>query len=256
MTAAVFPYPELLDGFVRLCREAFGENLAGVYLHGSAALGSFHPTGSDVDLLVAVEREPEDGAKRIFMDGVLRLSASLPCKGIETSVVLCRDCVRQEHPILFVLHFSETHRAWYMRDPEGYLAAMRGRDRDLAAHFAVTRACGICLYGKPASALFGEIRREDYADAILYDVENAPEEIGENPVYLTLNLCRGLAYLREGVILSKSAGGDWGLQNLPERFGPWIRRALDAYREGQNMDDGQGGEDFAAYMVGLIRDAL
>ena len=94
-----FPYPEPLDAFVSLCREAFGESLRGVFLHGSAVLGCFHPTGSDIDLLVVTEEEPPQDGKRIFMDGAMLLSGETPCKGIETSVVLRRDCVRPVHPI-------------------------------------------------------------------------------------------------------------------------------------------------------------
>ncbi len=211
-----FPYPDLLDSFVSLCRESFGENLAGVYLHGSA---------------------------------VLRLSESVPCQGIETSAVLVEDCLRPVHPIPFVLHFSETHRERYRTDPDAYLAVMRGTDRDLAAHFSVTRAYGAALYGPPPERMIGEVPREAYADAILYDVGNAEEEIGSHPVYLTLNLCRGLAYLREGLILSKRGGGEWALAHVPERFHGWIRSALKAYREGGKSVDGKEGAAFARYML-------
>ena len=251
-----FPYPDLLDSFVTLCAESFGENLRGVYLHGSAALGCFHPTGSDVDLLVVTAEEPGDGEKRIFMDGAMALSGEIPCKGIETSVVLLRDCISPVHPISYCLHYSEGWRDRYERDPGGTIAVLRGRDRDLAAHFAVARAYGLALLGEPAEHVFGPVRREDYADAILYDVEEAEEQIGSNPVYLTLNLCRGLAFLTDGVILSKAGGGEWGLSRLPNRFAPWILRAEEAYRTGAAMVSGEEGRPFASYMLREIRHAL
>ena len=68
-----FPYNSQLTEFVSLCRSAFGENLTGVYLHGSSVLGCFHPTGSDVDLLVVTEGEPAAEAKTSFMDALLPL---------------------------------------------------------------------------------------------------------------------------------------------------------------------------------------
>ena len=37
----------LLKKIVGLCREVFGENLTGVYLHGSLAMGCFQPEKSD-----------------------------------------------------------------------------------------------------------------------------------------------------------------------------------------------------------------
>lgn len=248
-----FPYPELLMAYVSLCRRAFGENLRGVYLHGSAVMGCFHPTGSDADLLAVTEREPADGEKRIFLCGLLPLSFETPCRGIETSVVLMKDCIRPRHPIPFVFHYSEGHRVRAERDPAGFIRSMRGEDRDLAAHFAVTRARGMALYGDPPREVFGEISREDYADAILYDVEHAPEEIGEHPVYLTLNLCRGLAYLREGLVLSKAEGGEWGLAHLPRTYLPRIRAALEAYRSGRSMAETGDGADFARFMLNELQ---
>ena len=37
----------LLKKIVGLCREVFGEDLTGVYLHGSLAMGCFQPEKSD-----------------------------------------------------------------------------------------------------------------------------------------------------------------------------------------------------------------
>ncbi|MBE6724731.1 MAG: DUF4111 domain-containing protein [Ruminococcaceae bacterium] len=251
-----FPYPELLESFVSLCVRAFGDDLRGVYLHGSSVMGCFHPTGSDVDLLVVTENEPACERKRIFMDGVSLLSEKTPCKGIEMSVVLRRDCAAPIHPIPYFLHYSESWRERYERDPEETIRILRGRDRDLAAHFAVTQAYGLTLWGEPKEKVFGPVRREDYADAILYDVEDAEEQIAAHPVYLTLNLCRGLAYLKDGVILSKAGGGEWGLSTLPGRFGPWIRNALESYRTGGTAAAGGEGRDFASYMLREIRKVL
>ena len=254
------PYAGLLADFVGLCRTSFGEDLVGVYLHGSSVLGCFHPKGSDIDILVVAEREPSAEEKRRFLEGVIPLSAGTPCHGIETSVVPRAACDPPVHPMPYWLHFAEWVAARYREDPEGTIAALRGVDRDLAAHAAVTKAYGVALWGKPVDEVFGDVSRADYADAILYDVENAPEEIAAHPVYLTLNLCRGLAYLREGLILSKAGGGEWAIAHLPARFRPWIRRALSAYLSGSGMTEEDGDEDtgrgFAGYMLGQIREAL
>ena len=45
----------ILTHFVEAARETIGENLLGVYLHGSAAMGCFNPKSSDLDLLVGVK---------------------------------------------------------------------------------------------------------------------------------------------------------------------------------------------------------
>ena len=66
-------------------------------------------------------------------------------------------------------------------------------------------------------------------DSLLYDAAEARADITENPVYVILNLCRVLAYLREGCVLSKQQGGDWGLAHLPDTYHPLLQAALDAY---------------------------
>jgi streptomycin 3"-adenylyltransferase len=37
-------------------------------------------------------------------------------------------------------------------------------------------------------------------------------------MYLILNLARVLAFMKDGLVLSKREGGEWGLKNLPEKY--------------------------------------
>ncbi|MDD6156298.1 MAG: nucleotidyltransferase domain-containing protein [Lachnospiraceae bacterium] len=48
-------YREVTEEFVIQSRKILGDNLTGVYLHGSAAMGCFNPEESDIDLLVVVK---------------------------------------------------------------------------------------------------------------------------------------------------------------------------------------------------------
>jgi streptomycin 3"-adenylyltransferase len=45
-----------------------------------------------------------------------------------------------------------------------------------------------------------------------------------------LNACRIAAFLREGVVLSKGEGGQWGLIHAPTDARGAIQRALEIYR--------------------------
>jgi streptomycin 3"-adenylyltransferase len=49
------------------------------------------------------------------------------------------------------------------------------------------------------------------------------------PVNLLLNACRTAAALLDKKVLSKSEGGLWGLQKLPQDLRFLIRKALDVY---------------------------
>ena len=48
---------ELLDGFIMNSKNILGNNLTGIYLHGSAAMGCFNDKKSDIDLLVVVKND-------------------------------------------------------------------------------------------------------------------------------------------------------------------------------------------------------
>ena len=222
----------LLDRFAARSREILGENLTGIYLHGSAAMGCFHPEKSDLDLIIVTEDPPSDGTKAAFMEMIMDLDPLGPAKGIEMSVVTRAVCDPFVYPTPFELHYSRAHLERYRRDPGEYIRGMKGTDRDLAAHFTVIRQRGICLWGAPAETVFGPVPGPDYLDALLYDVENAPEEIADNTMYLTLNLARVLAWRREGSVLSKAEGGAWALARLPEEYRPLVREALREYAGG------------------------
>ena len=245
--------------FAESAEQIFGENLTGVYLHGSAAMGCYNPEKSDLDLIVVVRNTPEDPAKRAFMDRVTELDRTLPGKeadhcGIEMSVVRRDACNPFVYPTPFELHFSAMHRDWYRRDPEDYIRKMKGTDKDLAAHFTVIRRRGICLCGEPAETVFGEVPAEDYLDSVGEDLAGAREEIAGNPRYLTLNLARTLAYVTEGTVLSKKEGGEWGIAHLPEKFHPLLRTALKDYESDTGVRyDPALAEDYAAYMLDRIR---
>ncbi len=244
--------------FTERSREIFGENLAGVYLHGSAAMGCWNPDRSDLDLIVVVRNSPDDAARRACMEMVTELHAAAPRQegthgGIEMSVVLRSVCDPFVYPTPFELHFSAAHLDWYRKDPEDYIRKMRGTDKDLAAHFTVIRHRGRCLYGEPAGTVFGEVPAADYLDSIRNDVAGAKEEIAGDTMYLTLNLARVLAYQREGSVLSKKEGGEWGLRILPERFHPLLRDALNDYEKSAGVRyDRAPAEEYAEYMLGNI----
>ena len=82
--------PEVLAGrFCEACRRIIGEqDLVGVYLHGSAAMGCYHPAVSDIDLLVVItDAGMTDACRLRFMEAVVKLNEASPPKGIEMSVV-------------------------------------------------------------------------------------------------------------------------------------------------------------------------
>lgn len=245
------------DAFVMESREILSKNLVGVYLHGSAVMGCFNEEKSDIDLLVVVNEKVSDETKMRYMDMVVRLNEDAPEKGIEMSIVRKDVCKPFVYPTPFELHFSITHLKWYKEAPADYIEKMKGTDRDLAAHFTIIYHRGKCLYGKEIKDVFEKVSRQNYFDSIMFDVENAEKDIITNPVYIVLNLCRVLAYKKEGHLLSKKEGGEWGLKALPEKYHALILQALGEYMaaEGKNWNEADTRE-YALYMLDEIQQSI
>ena len=242
-----------LGAFVARAKVILGDNLAGIYLHGSAVMGCFNPGKSDLDLIVVVNEPVSDTVKKDFMDMVVELNESAPAKGLELSVVTRNVCDPFVYPTPFELHFSVAHLGWYRNDPDDYIQKMNGTDKDLAAHFTIIRSRGQCLYGAPMDEIFSPVPRDDYMDSIRNDIAEAVDEIGDNTMYLTLNLARVLAYKEDDLVLSKKEGGDWALINTPAQFHPLIQHAMSEYAESKNIVyDSELAKQYAAFMLDRI----
>lgn len=217
----------LLSRIADTFQAELGGNLVGIYLHGSLAMDCFNPQVSDIDFL-AVVREPLDlDTKQNVVASLLKLNEAAPRKGLEMSIVTAEQARHVTYPPLFELHFSPT---WFRRYQDGRasLDAITG-DPDLAAHFVITRARGIVLWGEPIAQVFGDVPDEYYTASILEDAREVLADITSHPVYSVLNLCRVLVFLKQHKITSKLEGGEWALEHLNDQYRPVIEQALEEY---------------------------
>lgn len=245
----------ITEKLVKYSKEILKDNLIGVYLHGSAAMGCFNEKTSDIDMLIVIDKDMSDAEKRQYMDMVVGLNTLAPEKGIELSIVKKSVCKPFVYPTPFELHFSIAHLEWYKNNPQDYILKMNGIDKDLAAHIMIIYHRGLCLYGEDIRSVFEDVGRDAYFDSIWNDVKQAEEDIMDAPVYVTLNLCRVLAYKQEDLILSKQEGGEWGLKNLPEKYSRLIQKALDEYGSVSVMElEEKEAQEYAKYMIENIYD--
>ena len=250
-------YQNVIDDFIAAAKEIMGEKLTGIYLHGSLAMGCFNPLKSDIDLIIIIEEKISDEQKLAFMERVVALNKQAPTKGLEMSIVLRKYCRPFVYPTPFELHFSPTHLQWFYDAPQNYVQNMKGDDKDLAAHFTIIRQYGVTLYGEKIDNVFAEVPRKDYIDSIWEDVREAREEILEQPVYITLNLCRVLAFCRDGLCLSKQEGARWAIEHLSAEYTPIILDALTCYQTDQEMViEEESGRVFADEMLAAIKEEM
>ncbi len=208
------------------------ENLIGIYLHGSLALGGFKPERSDIDLLVVTGQRIELEIKKKIIELLLRISR-FPVP-VEISFLVEKDIFPYKSPLPYDLHYSEKWREKLRQDlrNEGWKHWDKDtkHDLDLAIHLTILHQHGIVLYGKPIAEALPVVPEQDFRDALIIDLREAAENRLHNPIYFVLNACRIEAYLREGKLLSKDAGAEWGLMKLPEQFHVLIEQSLALYR--------------------------
>jgi len=241
------PVRKLVFSTLEHYQKVLGDNLSGLYLHGSLAMDCFNPHSSDLDLLAVVREKLSIEEKKAIIDFLLEQHGKVLNNGIEMSIVLEDSLINFVYPTPFELHYSND---WYERYKEGTVDFTEQKyDEDLAAHFVMVRNRGICIYGKPVKELFPEIPEKYYMQSLLYDADYIYKLDEKDPVYCVFNLCRILAFLKDRVITSKKEAGEWALTRLPKEFSSIINAALDSYTGDSNYasTDMHSFKDFVAY---------
>jgi predicted nucleotidyltransferase len=95
----------LLDVFVAGVRKLLGPDLAGIYLHGSLAMGCFRRGTSDIDLLVVTRRAIRDASRLRLVRFLLEVSGRP--SPIEVTFLSARNLRPWRYPTRFDLHFSK-----------------------------------------------------------------------------------------------------------------------------------------------------
>lgn len=232
------PIKNLVLKIVENYRSILGDNLTGVYLHGSLAMGCFNPQRSDIDILAMTNESLSVETKKKIIEFLFSIKDKAPTKGIEMSIVLERYVRDYVYPTPFELHYSP---AWDKKYRDGEVDFLEEKtDEDLVAHAMITRERGVCLFGKPVSEVFGKVPQDYYRQSLLSDARWMLERLKtEDPVYIVLNFCRILAFTKDGFITSKKEGGQWGLGNLSERYRILISQSMQVYsgmRDEEHLD--------------------
>jgi hypothetical protein len=200
-----------LDELARRIAEPTGDELVGVYVGGSFALGDYEPGRSDLDVAAVVESRLSADAKHAIVAATCHEALPCPARGLEL-VVYRREVV--ETPSTdpnFELNLntgrSMTHRLDLETDPnERHWFTL---DR------AILAASGVPLIGPPAREVFASIPHELVIPLLRLSLEwylraEAPADDA------VLNACRALLFASEGTWASKPAAGAWAAEHLPD----------------------------------------
>lgn len=248
-----------LDRVTEIWKQALGEDLIGVYIHGSLALGAFREGVSDLDLLI-VCRERLTREKRLALAEKIMEADQRPCP-LELSAIRLADLEPWRHPTRCQFHYSDFWTARYRRMLSGeigghFLLDTDFEDPDIACHVKLTRQSGVRLYGEAIDAVFPPVPEADFWQSIAADVQDYDFHAYE-PRYFASNILilgRVLSYKIERRILSKYEAGVWTASHVPEALRPVVLDALDAWYTGREMreTDPARTEALKKYLIDAI----
>jgi len=240
----------VLRGILSSVQSIIQDNLVGLYLCGSLAMGCYNPRSSDIDVvIVARERLSKEQRKRIieYMKGACS-------KGIRIELsIVCEDVIHNPtYPMMVDLHFE------YWGD-----IFENETDKEILSNLYTTRGRGFCVWGAPISDVFSEIPIQYHIRSVIEDIQHTRKYIHEKPerigydvtVYWILSSCRILAFIREEKVFSKPEGGHWGIAKLPKEYHGLIRQALSSYQGKKKYGHNWRHEElevFADYMTNAI----
>lgn len=230
---AVSTYPAeaapLVEALLGGVRDALGDNIVGVYLTGSLALGGFVPETSDVDILVATERPISEAE----LETLAAFHESLPAEGNR---------------------FGRAYEVYYIdrKTLRRYVPGSRhvklgvGEEFGWKLHRAnwlferwTLREHGIVVRGPDPQTLIDPVTADELRDAARSELQirifDWPREWkdGEDPApwisrrafqaFEIETVCRALYTIARGELSTKRAAVEWALRDLPDEWQPLVR---------------------------------
>jgi predicted nucleotidyltransferase len=200
-----------LEPLVAGLRQALGDDLVGIYLHGSAVLGGLRPR-SDIDVIVIVRRPTTAEQKRRVITVLLDLSGNP--RPIELDIVVHAEIRPWRYPPRTDFHYFELRRPDFEAgELEPWSPAA---DADLASVVTMTLAGGAALAGPPPAEVFDPVPRRDYVRAVISYLGELEEDVESDTRNVVLTLARIWSAVGSDGVHSKDSAAAWALSRLPD----------------------------------------
>ncbi|MEV0640251.1 aminoglycoside adenylyltransferase family protein [Streptomyces sp. NPDC050619] len=236
---------------VPLVQRVLGDNVLGIYLHGSAVLGGLRPH-SDIDVLVVVHRHTTFGERGALVRELLKVSGG-DARPVELIVVVQADVRPWRYPPTCDFLYGE----WLRADFERGVTPGPEPSPDLAPLLTMVLHGDAALYGPPPRHVLDPVPPDDLARAIVEGVPQLMRELDSDTRNVLLTLARVWTTLATGTIRSKDAAADWAIERLPARHRPVLEHARAVYlgeREEHGDDDPHSRvRPCAEHLVEVIR---
>ena len=220
-------FPELnavLGQLVAGARTALGDNLVGVYLQGSFAVGDADEH-SDVDFLVVIEHELTEDEQRALQALHERLF-QLPshwAQHLEGSYV--------PHELLRGL--DPKRQPWFYFDNGATEAVWDNHDNSAVVRWSL-REHGVVLEGPEPTTLVDPVSGDELRREVRWVIDDFADWLRARETWsarlqtlAVISYCRILHSLETGAVTSKRASGVWAREALDDEWRDLIDRALD-----------------------------
>ena len=213
----------VLEQLVAGVRKILGDDLCGVYLQGSFALGDADEH-SDVDFIVVANHELSEREVAELQALHQRLYAlDVPwAQHLEGSYVPQHN-LRRVDPARMPYVYLDNGATELTRDNHCNTAVVR----------ATLRGHGVVLYGPDPETLIDPVSAADLADDVSFALDEWAEWLEDHSPgrrgqgVLVTTLCRMLQTLAEGRVTSKREACEWALRNAGPEWAALIQRAVD-----------------------------
>lgn len=248
-----------IEQVVFIWTKYMGDNLVGIYLHGSIVLDAFWPNSGDIDILIVVNDSiPIDIKLAIAKDIIVIDKKPRP---LEMSAIKLEDAKNWVNDGNCVFHYSDYWTERYLErflddTKEVYVVDHEFPDADVTSYIKLINQSGITLYGSDKKDVFSEISDKDFWKAISSEVEDY-EFDNYDPRYFASNILilgRILSFKITKKILSKYDAGLWMIDFVPENLRPIPEAAMKVWFEGKESKfDEVSLEQLRVFLIDEIR---
>lgn len=219
-------------------RSILGEDVIGVYLHGSAVMGGLRP-GSDIDCLAVTRRRTTDTEKRSLIDQLTRISrrGDRTVRSIELEVIVQSDVRPWRYPPRSDFKYGDWLGDAFDR---GELVPMGEVDPDVSLLITAVLGADRPVFGPPAAEVLDPVPTADVRRAVIDHLPLLDGWLDGDEANVTLTFARIWVTLETDRIVPKDVAADWVLDRIPEEHRPVLEKARIIYLEG--LGDAAWGE--------------
>jgi hypothetical protein len=220
----------LLEALLTGIRAILENELIGLYVDGSLALGDFDPARSDIDFIAATA----DDLSSATVDGLAAMHRRIITSGRPFAAELEGSYIP-----LRALRRYDTADAIHPNIERGVdeVLRLKRHHSDWVIHLHIVREYGLVLIGPPPVTLIDAVTPDELRAAtagVLHSwwaTPDAADAIRDaHPGYLAYivqTMCRALYTLELGKVASKPVACRWAMATQKSRWQPLIKRALE-----------------------------